>query len=58
MRSPSTVNKDLKTLLDNGTFDKIAKKYEGQGVDPTMLCLRESFGEASTETSTEAETEA
>ena len=53
-----TVNKDLKTLLDNGTFDKIAKKYEGQGVDPTMLCLRESFGEASTEASTEAETEA
>jgi polar amino acid transport system substrate-binding protein len=53
-----TVNKDLKTLLDNGTFDKIAKKYAGQGVDPTMLCLRESFGEASTEASTEAETEA
>ena len=53
-----TVNKDLKTLLDNGTFDKIAKKYAGQGVDPTMLCLWESFGEASTEASTEAETEA
>jgi polar amino acid transport system substrate-binding protein len=53
-----TVNKDLKTLLDNGTFDKIAKKYAGQGVDPTMLCLRESFGEATTEASTEAETEA
>ena len=49
-----TVNKDLKTLLDNGTFDKIAKKYAGQGVDPTMLCLRESFGEASTEAETEA----
>ena len=44
-----TVNKDLKTLLDNGTFDKMAKKYAGQGVDPTMLCLRASFGEASTE---------
>lgn len=49
------INADLKTLLDNGTFDKIAEKYAGNGVDPTMLCLAESFGE---ETSTEAETEA
>ena len=52
------VNKDLKTLLDNGTFDQIAEKYAGQGVDPTMLCLKESFGEASTEAETEAQTEA
>ena len=51
------VNKDLKTLLDNGTFDEIAQKYAGNGVDPTMLCLAESLGEKS-EASTEAETEA
>lgn len=48
------INADLKTLLDNGTFDEIAGKYAGNGVDPTMLCLAESFGEASTEAETEA----
>jgi len=52
------VNKDLKELLDNGTFSKIAAEYEDEGIPADMLCLAESFGEASTEADTEASTEA
>lgn len=44
------VDADLKVLYENGTFDQIAEKYAGQGVDPTMLCLAESLGEGQTET--------
>lgn len=52
------VNADLKTLYENGTFDEIAQKYAGNGVDPTMLCLGESLGIAPAASQTEAETEA
>lgn len=45
------INADLATLLENGTFDEIAAKYEDMGIPADMLCLAESLG-------VEAETEA
>lgn len=45
------INKDLKTLYEDGTFDELAEKYE----IADMVCLGESLGETA---ETEAETEA
>lgn len=45
------INEDLKVLLDDGTFESLAEKYE---IDASMLCLAESFGETETEAETEA----
>ena len=39
-----TINSDLAVLLENGTFDEIAAKYEEMGIPSDMLCLAESLG--------------
>jgi polar amino acid transport system substrate-binding protein len=46
-----TINADLAVLLENGTFDEIAARYEEMGIPSDMLCLAESLG-------VQAETEA
>lgn len=51
----NTVNESLKALLEDGTFDELAAKYELSD----MVCLAESFGDEAAEVETEAaETEA
>ncbi len=53
----AAVNESLKALLEDGTFDELAEKYELSD----MVCLAESFGEEAAEAETEAaeaETEA
>ena len=39
-----TINSDLAVLLENGTFDEIASRYEEMGIPSDMLCLAESLG--------------
>jgi len=48
------INADLAILLESGTFDEIAAKYEDMGIPSDMLCLAESLGVAETETESEA----
>ena len=40
------VNADLQVLLENGTFDELAEKYELTD----MVCLAEAFDDAEAET--------
>lgn len=49
----NTVNESLKTLLEDGTFDELAAKYELSD----MVCLAESFGDEAAEVETEAAAE-
>ena len=46
------INEDLAKMLEDGTFDEIAAKYEEMGIPADMLCLAESLG---IESETEAE---
>ena len=38
------INEDLAKMLEDGTFDEIAAKYEEMGIPADMLCLAESLG--------------
>ena len=51
----NTVNESLKTLLEDGTFDELAEKYELTD----MVCLAEEIGalDGAAEAATEAATE-